>query len=208
MAEVITVLPTRGLIFAETLASLNRNGIYDPIIVAGRPIPEAQNECVQLALEEYSGYVLFVEDDMSFPEDTLTQMIKMDQAIVCVDYPMDNEYSTICRKGDEILWCGIGCTLVKRGVLAAMKDNWFDTSYSWKIKSENPFKLEKIDNPYKYGGLDINFCIKARELGFTIHQLPGVEAQHLRCDDLQKGQYNEGQQYIYALPEVSHRQQY
>lgn len=208
MAEVTAVIPTRGLIFAETIISLRNNGINNPIIVKGLPIPDAQNECVRIFLEEYTPYILFVEDDMKFDEGILGRMKKMDKAIVAVDYPMDNGSSTICKKGDEILWCGLGCTLIKRGVLSAMKDNWFDTSYSWKIKSENPFELERTDNPYKYGGLDINFCIKARELGYGITQLAGVEAEHLRCRELKKGGYNTGEEYSYALDPISKRQEY
>jgi len=207
MSEIVTVIPTRGFIFADTLISLHNNGIYNPIIVKGLPIPDAQNECVKQALEEYSSYVLFIEDDMSFPEEILGKMMKMDEAIVAVDYPMDNGYSTIARQGTEILWCGLGCTLVKRGVLAAMKENWFDTSYSWRL-TENPFKLERIDNPNKYGGHDINFCIKAREMGFKIVALPGVEAKHMRCKNINKSLYNNGQMEIYPLEPISKRQQY
>ena len=208
MAEIVAVCPTRGLIFAEIVKSLLENGITNPIIVSGLPIPEAQNEAIRRALYDYSGYVLMIEDDMSFPKGALEKMLKLDAAIACVDYPMDNGYSTICKKGNEILWCGIGCTLIKRGVLAAMKDNWFDTSYSWRIKSESPLELEKIENPYKYGGLDINFCIKARELGYQIKQVHGVEAKHLRCKNLVKSQNNTGSWEVEALEPVSKRQQY
>lgn len=183
------------------------NGITEPIIVSGMSIPEAQNECVKAALNYYSSYVLFVEDDMYFPADTLKQMIKVDAAITCVDYPMDNGYSTITRWGEKILWCGFGCTLVKRGVLTAMKNNWFETDYSYKI-NDNPFRLERIENPNKYGGHDINFCMKAKDLGFEIKQVVGIEAQHLRCKNLTKSQYNTGAWDIEALPSVSKWQQY
>lgn len=206
--EVITVIPTRGLIFAETLKSLQRNGVDKPIIISGLSIPEAQNVAIREAMKDYCSYIWFVEDDMWIPDGTLTKMLKMDKAVVAVDYPIDNGCSTICRKGDEIVWCGIGCTLIRRGVLSAMDDPWFDTSYSWKIVSENPLKLEKIDNPYKYGGLDINFFMKVREKGFSIDQLLGVEAKHLRCANLIKNQGNNGMWDIQSLSPISKQQQY
>lgn len=203
--EVITICPTRGLIFEKTISSLKKNGITDFITKVGS-IPDVQNELVREAMKEYSSYVFFVEDDMEIPEGCIEKMKKMDKAIVSVDYPMDNGYSTICRQSEEILFCGLGCSLVKRGVLEAIGDPWFDISYSWRIKE--PFELEKIDNPSKYGGHDINFCMKAREKGFTIHQLEGYEAKHLRCENLQKSGYNDGEFIIKELLPVNKRQQY
>ena len=204
--EVITIVTTRGLIFADTLKSLQDNEVSSPLIISGLQIPESHNEGVRQALKEYSTYIFFVEDDMRFPALTLKQMIKVDASIVCVDYPMDNGSSTIAKKGEEILWCGLGCTLIKRGVLANMADPWFDTSYSYKINEDH--SLTKIVNPNKYGGHDINFCFKARELGYEIKQLPGIEAEHLRCSELVKGKYNTGVQFIKPLEKITKYQNY
>ena len=208
MKNIYTILPTRGLIFAQTIRSLQKNGITDIPIIDNLPIPDAQNEGVRQFLKSWIPYALFIEDDMDIPERVIDAMVKVDKPVVACDYPMDNGYSTICRNNDEILWCGLGCTLIKRGVFTNMKDPWFDTSYSWKIESEQPLKLTKIDNPYKYGGLDINFCIKVREAGFILEQVPGFEAKHLRCSILEKANGNAGTWDISSLPSVSKRQEY
>lgn len=208
MSDVLAILPTRGLIFSETIRSLKRNEIEDIIIVENKPIPDAQNEGVRQALDRYVNNILFVEDDMSFPEGVITAMMKLDAPIVAANYPMDNGYETICRNNGEIWWCGLGLTLIKRGVFTNMKDPWFDTSYSWKIESENPLTLTRSENPSKYGGHDINFCMKARELGFSIHELPGVEIKHLRCNMLEKAKGNDGVWEIAALSPISKRQNY
>ena len=206
--EVITVLPSRGLIFEKTIRSLKDNGIElkNLITVTGLPIPDAQNECVRQAMKEYSSYIWFIEEDMSIPEGTLKSMMKIDDAITAVDYPMDNGSSTIRRKNGEIIWCGLGCTLVKRGVLKAIGDPWFSTSYSRRI--DEPFNLTRIENPNKYGGHDINFCMRARELGFTISQLPNVEAEPLRCSYLERGKTNKEAFEIKVLPSITKWQNY
>lgn len=200
--DVVTVIPTRGLIYAETIESLRRNGINGFLTIQGLPIPDAQNEAARQALEEFSSYVLFIEDDMVMPDGALEQMMKVDEAIVAVDYPMDNGYSTICRKNGEILWCGLGCTLIKRKVLASLPEPLFETDHSWLIKEG--FELERIENPNKYGGQDINFCMKARKYGYSIAQLEGFEAKHLRNTGLErKDRTNDGRYEVYALPEIS-----
>lgn len=206
--EIVTIIPTRGVIFSRTIESLKKNGINSFLPIEGLPIPDSHNEGVRQALKEYSSYVLIMEDDMVMPEGALEQMIKKDTAIVCLDYPMDNGYSTICRKGGEILWCGLGCILIKRKVLETIGDPWFTTDYSYRINSEDPLELEKISNPSKYGGCDINFCMKARELGYRIESVEGMDALHLRMRGLDKIQINSGSYEIYALDAISKRQDY
>lgn len=206
MNDIAVVIPTRGLVYARTIESLKQNGLDGFLIIDGLGIPDAHNEGARRALESYPGYVLFVEDDMVMPAGALEQMIKKDEAIVAVDYPMDNGYSTICRQGNEILWCGLGCTLIKAGVLRNLPQPIFDTSYSWRIEEE-PFSLERIENPYKYGGQDINFCLKAREYGYKIACLEGMEAQHLRTT-VERKESNQGSYQVTALPPISKRQEY
>ena len=206
MKNVFTVIPTRGLVFARTIVSLARNKIDEIHFIQNLPIPDAHNEGVRAALFNYVPYILFVEEDMEIPDNVIYEMLKIDKPIVACDYPMDNGYSTICKVKEEIWWCGLGCTMIKRGVFENMKDPWFDSSYSWRI--EEPFSLTRIENPNKYGGHDVNFGMKVREMGFEIVQVPGFEAKHLRCDSLDKGKYNEGVSPIRELLPVSKRQEY
>jgi len=201
------VIPTRGMVHARTLESLKRNGLGDPIIISGLPIPDSHNTGVKKALESYPSYILILEDDVVMPDGAFEQMVKRDEAIVAVNYPMDNGYETICRHNEEILWCGMGCTLIKSGVFRVVPEPWFETDHSYRILE--PFGLEKIDNPSKYGGLDINFCMKSRKYGFKIASLEGMEATHLRVRDLEHtDRSNNGLYEVYELPSISHRQEY
>lgn len=203
--SITTVIPTRGMVYAETLLSIQRNRLAPPIIVSGLPLPESHNECVRCALKDYVSYILFVEDDMVLPDGAIEEMVKVNAPIVALDYPMDNGYSTICRQDGRILWCGLGCTLINASVFRNIPEPWFETNYSYRI--EEPFKLTRIENPNKYGGHDINFFIKARKWGYTAASLEGFEAKHLRSKPI-RTQDNNGGYEIVALPPVSKRQNY
>lgn len=204
------ILPTRGLIYASTLKSLKDSEIEfkDLIIIEGLPIPACFNTGVKEALKEVDSHILFMEEDMVLPDGALDKMVKMDKPVVCIDYALDNGYSTILRKNNEIWWCGLGCTLIKQSVFKYIPEPWFDTSYSQRIISHEPYEIEKVDNPAKYGGQDINFFIKVRKAGFRIHQLPGFEAKHLRCSALKRGNYNQGVFEIEELSPISKQQNY
>lgn len=201
---IIPVCPTRGLIFNETLDSLKRNGIdiNNLITVSGLPIPDAPNHVVAKALDLAPSYVLMIEDDMVIPDGALEQMLKMDKAIVCIDYPVINGWSTIARKDGVIQHCGLGCTLIKAGVFKNLPQPWFETDKSVDYNTD-----EIIDKPAKYGGHDILFFRKARENGYEITQLPNYEAKHLRCEELHRSENNNGFYKIYSLPEVSQREE-
>lgn len=204
---ITILLCTRGMIFGETIKSLNENLKrirHLPVMpIIGLPIPEAQNEAVRQALKTPADLFLFVEEDMVIPPGTVLKMVGEDKDIVAVNYPVGGGWGTIQRKGKEIIFCGIGCTLFKRHVFEKMKDPWFDTSHSLKITRQDPFEYEVTDTHYKYGGLDNYFCHKARELGFEIHQLMDVEAKHLRLIKNDDRKYNKGTQEIKALPPIS-----
>lgn len=201
------VIPTRGLVHAKTLQGLKDNGITDIEIISGLPIPQSHNEAVRRTLKDYVEHVLFIEDDVVMPKGTIERMIKLNQSIVVLDYPMPNGYGCVCKAGDEILWAGLGCTLFKQAVFRQMSDPWFETNYSYKMDTENGLKLERIENPNKYGGQDINFFLKARKWGFVASQLEG-EAKHLRVKTLERNENNSGGYEIYELPAISKYQNY
>lgn len=190
--NITAAIPTRGLIFARTIRSLQQNGIYDPITIEGMPMPECHESAVFAALQRVTDAILLMEEDMELPSNAISEMVsKMNDGfdIVAIDYPVDNGCSTICYRGDEILWCGLGATLINRKVFETIKRPWFDNSYSYRIESEDPLILEKINVPNKYGGHDINFCLKSIEAGFKIGTI-NKKAKHLRCSHLERGKTN------------------
>lgn len=203
MSETSTavLLPTRGLVFGQTMSSVfnnlgERKGGF--LIANGLPIPEAQNKLAEAALKTPHTHFWWVEEDVVIPPNTLNTMLGMDKDVVCVDYPVINGWSTIKKKDGEIRHCGLGCTLIKRQVFEKIPPPWFSIDKSLDAKTG-----KVLDIPMKYGGHDIFFGIKLREYKFKIHQLEGVECGHLRCEDINRREDNNGVYKIYSLPVIS-----
>lgn len=196
------VCPSRGLVHTRTIQSLIDNDLnLNNLITGSGDLPHIQNELTREALKSYPDVVIFIEDDMVLPPKTIARMEKVIGAIVAVEYPLDNGYSSVARHNSKPIWCGLGCTMVKRRVLLEVGDPIFTTDHSYRIHTD-PFRLEKIDVPNKYGGHDINFCLRARELGYEIEVVPGVEVEHLRTDALNREQTNKGAYNTWSLDPI------
>lgn len=188
---VAVVLPTRGLVFTEVIEALEsykRKCFLDIYYSYNLPIPDAQNILTDKALaKDFINHIWFVEEDTVPPSGSLEQLLEVNADIACIDYSVKG-YSCVARsdKTGEVLWCGLGCTLVKRKVFENLEKPYFRTDKSLRL---NDWKW--ISNPAKYGGLDIWFCIKAREKGFKIIQVPG-ECRHLKVGEYTVNEKNEG----------------
>src|SRR3990172_4341617 len=77
--EIVTVIPTRGLVFAEAIGSILENlaGFVDryPIFGIGN-IPYNFDNLVTEALHRDSRYIWLVEEDVVVPQGGLRNMIK------------------------------------------------------------------------------------------------------------------------------------
>jgi len=190
--DIAVIQCTRGMIFSDAQSALEKNlwGYRYRIFRSSTlPIPECQNILVDQALAWEPSYLLFVEEDVVMPELALAQMMREDQPIVCIDYSVAG-YGCVCteKKTQEVLWCGLGCTLIKREVFLALEKPYFRTDIAlrlndWSWQSTNPDKV--------YGGQDIYFFCMARDKGYTIAVLPG-ECRHLRLRELGKREINNG----------------
>jgi hypothetical protein len=167
-------------------------------------LPSGRNYLVRKFLEETTApWLLFVDSDILFsPQDVdvlLSTADPMTRPVVAGSYANMNEAGS----RTEVWWreeaqggsdpferlspvplkaCGMGFTLIHRRVLEAMRDShegsdpwiWFDTPY-------RPGVGERIDR-YSGGriGEDYEFCIRARELGFSIWGVPWIEVGHMK----------------------------
>ena len=206
------LIPTRGIIYTRCINSVLTGvpGLTTDLILVseGLKIPEAQNYLVKKGLSTSVDNFLMMEEDNVLPEGVFDKMVASDGDIVCVDYPVDNGTSTVCRKNGEILWCGLGCTLVRRHVFEQLSKPIFRTDQSLLITDLDKWEYELQDVPNKYGGHDILFGYYARLKGFKITQVNGVESPHLRSDLFARNQNNAGFRNVYELPPVSKRQDY
>ena len=119
------ILASRGLIFAEAVDNLNRNlegrdfRIY---ISHDLPIPDCQNVLAQRALDDNCESLLFIEEDTVIPDKGLDALVALNSDIACIDYGVAG-WGCVTRDShtNEILWCGLGCTLIKREAFEAME---------------------------------------------------------------------------------------
>ena len=203
------VLPTRGLLFTQVIEALERERQgFDTKIYYSHdlPIPDGHNKLVKQALEDGVTHVWMVEEDTVPITGALEKLLACDTAIACVDYGVSGWGCVTRNKNNEILWCGVGCTLIKKEVFEKMEYPYFRVD---KVLSLNDWTWKQLPEDYvknkNYGTLDIYFCCKARELGFEIKQVEG-ECNHLELKELGRRGVNNGLHNIEIRPKINRKQ--
>lgn len=208
MIKIAVCMATRGLIFTEVEEALEKNLVGWPCQIFRTKdlvIPDSQNYLVDKALATNATHLLFVEEDNVMPDNALVNMMLLNADIACVDYGVSG-YSCLTKDKNtgEILWCGLGCTLIKREVFEALEKPYFRSDKALLLNYWP--EIRWIDaGKQAYGLQDIWFFMKAREKGFIIKQLPG-ESKHLQLDQLGKREINNGLHQISQKPIISKQQ--
>lgn len=205
MIKIAVILCTRGLVFTsvENAISGNLAGFNHKIFRShDLKIPDSQNYLLEQAIQEDFTHFLFVEEDTVMPRYAVADMLLQNSAITCVDYGVAG-YSCITRDKatGEILWCGLGCTLVKREVFTKLEKPYFRSDKALLLNDWPEIKWIEA-GAQAYGGQDIWFCTHAREKGFQITQVKG-ECQHLQLDALGRREINNGLHQISQKPTIS-----
>lgn len=198
------VLPTRGMVFTEVeniIDSIQATTKATVLRSFNKPIPDAQNYLVEqaLLLPDVT-HILFMEEDTIPPYQVAMDLLGSNVDIAFVDYAVNGWSCSARTKQGEILWCGFGCTLVKREVFEKLEEPYFRTDKSLRLND-----WQWTDNPMKYGGQDIWFCTKAKEAEFTIKQIPG-ECRHLSLEMVGKKEDNNGRHLIVERERISKTQ--
>ena len=220
--KIALCMATRGILNSRTIESVLDNleevsnssigsVVYEKFFFTHNlPIPESQNDMVKRALKWGAHSLWFVEEDMLIPPGTLSKMIHLGKEYVAVDYPVgEKRCGCIARKKGEILWSGLGCTLIHDSVFKKIEKPWFEIDRTVRITNEDPFEYV-IDEgiPYKYGGHDILFGIKVREKGVEITQLKGVTAGHIKPVKTGRMDSNNGTHEFEVWNEIKQFQDY
>jgi hypothetical protein len=165
-------------------------------------IPDSQNFLVDQALKGDYTHLLFIEEDTVMPEKAVRDMLALDADVACIDYGVAG-YSCLTKDGNtgEILWCGLGCTLIKREVFDSLEKPYFRSDKALLLN--NWPEVQWIDaGKQAYGLQDIWFFMQAREKGYTIKQAEG-ECRHLQLESLGKREINNGLHVIKQKPKIS-----
>jgi len=186
------------------------------------PIPDSHNYCVERAFQDPSiDKILFIEEDNYVFPDAFVALATSPYDIATLNYNDKNGFPKGIihyNERGEIIWCGLGATCIKREVFEKLGKPYFRTDTRYKITkkyeqdgktvseyekienrkewSEEDLKVVEIKDPYKYGGLDIDFYTRARENGYSITLLPEYKAHHFELIQLGEKHTNNGQHEI------------
>lgn len=200
---IAVILPSRGLIFTEVLDSLTRNlEGYDHKFYFSHdlPIPDCENTLVEKAMNDGCTEIFMVEEDTVPPDNCIEKLLKalLEADIAAIDYGVAGWGCITKNKEGEILWCGFGCTMIKRQVFEALEKPYFRSDIELRLND-----MAWVPSPKdKYGGQDIYFCTKAREKSFEIIQVEG-ECKHLKLNSLGKPEINNGLHDIALKDKIS-----
>jgi len=168
---VIIGVPCGDMMHSETARCLwcvgratnnSRQGLavtHTSIVANGR------NNCVE-AMQSLGGdYLMFIDSDMVFPQDTIDRLMAHGKDICGATYvrrgpPFDNlgqatpEYASHEKGLIKMFYIPTGMLLIKRKVFEALEAPYFRYGIAEEIK--------------RVKGEDMDFCERAREAGFDI----------------------------------------
>ena len=209
MDKLAVVLPSRGLMFSETLAELlgELEGFkYEIFWSHAKSLPECFNEPTEQALADPEVFaVLFVEDDMMIPKGILRAMFAENYPVVALDYPFQQDGDSTCLHDPKGMayWTGTGFMVVARAVLENMeKPIWrTDTTFDPFIDKDTihlwPRKLTRVF----YGLHDLRFGLLLYSSGLPVKPMKTTAGQR-KLASLGEPGSNNGAHEIIELTKV------
>lgn len=209
MDKLAVVLPSRGLMFSETLEELlnELQGFNHEIYWAHeKSLPDCFNEPTERALADPDVFaVLTCEDDMILPKGILKRMFDQNYPVVALDYPFrqNGDATTLHDPDGKAYWTGTGFLLVSRAILENMpKPIWrTDQTFDPFIDTDTiHFWPRKLDKVY-YGLHDLNFGLILYSAGVPILPMSQTGGQR-KLIKLGDKHSNNGAHAIQELTEV------
>lgn len=173
--------------FCKSIVGLDTSGLdvtYDFRIRC--LIYSARNKLSKRAIEEKFDYLFFVDDDMTFPANTLKALIEDNKDVVTALCFMRGEphrpaiYNKKCDYIEDVKeslfrigYCGGACLLIKTSVLEDV------------YKRERTFFL-----PTKGLGEDLSFCKRVNGAGREIWCDPKIKCGHMTYYEVTDKDYN------------------
>lgn len=169
--------------FSKTAEEIVRNtqGVpHTKFFAHNLPIPDCFELPLLKALQDPSfTHIWFIEDDMILPDDILRNMLNLMTADVATcDYPVakNGQGAIYMAKDGELIFGGLGCTLVKREVLDKLNAPYFRTDIKWRPtnygKTVGLTAYEGKPKGDEYGMQDVNFYMKLHQAGASFELFP------------------------------------
>lgn len=169
----------------------NLKTIHETItIIATEGYTTAQGRiyCVVQAMKQNCTHILFIDDDMTFPEDTLDRLLEHEKEIIGVNshsrmLPISTTVSLLDESGNhmppdqvpgwykmpeelfEVYGIGMGVALIDMNIFGQIEKPWF--------------KFDMHEDGLMIQGEDAWFCSQARNKGFKIWCDPTLEIGHI-----------------------------
>lgn len=167
-------VPTR---FAVSLLGLKKPEGTEFLFSIGSLIQEARDNIANYAIENGFDYVLWLDSDMTFPDDTLYRLMLKGKDIVSGLYykrqlpkipviyeKTDGGFIPMMEIPDGMFRAdavGLGCTLMKTEALKKVRESG------------------EMFSPYTRMGEDLSFCVRAKKAGLEIWCDPEIMCGHL-----------------------------
>ena len=224
--HIAICMPSRGLIYSKVIEGvfdgievLHQEGYITSLFISNDlPIPDSHNACLKRALEAGCDRIVFVEEDNYIGPTEFQALATTTADVATLQYNDKNgsPHGIIhYNEANEILWCGLGATSIKRVVFESLEEPYFRTDTRYKITKKrltedkrliteyeeieprqvyNPEtrKFEEKKDPYIYGGLDVDFFTRARKAGFKITKIPDMKSIHLKVVKMGEAYTNNG----------------
>lgn len=176
MDKLAVILPSRGLMFSQTLEELLREleGFnYEIFWAHEKSLPDCFNDPTEEALADPDVFaVLICEDDMILPRGILRRMFEQNYPVVALDYPFqqDGDATTLHDPDGKAFWTGTGFILINRQVLDQMEKPIWRTNRTFDPfidKDTIHFWPRNLTKVY-YGLHDLNFGLVLYSAGMPI----------------------------------------
>jgi len=193
--RILIGIPTRGLLSAQWVLSFLKqshpvNTSIDYKFIIGKEVGEARNELVQEALRLDTEYLIFIDDDIIIPPDTITRLINIadegKDIVAGIYYSKQVPPEPLIFKGrgtgsfrnwkigeivNDIDGIGMGLTLIRTVVFRKIKKPWFKTIESSRENVGGNEFFYSIDE-------SLYFCNKAISKGFKITVDTSIQGIH------------------------------
>lgn len=205
------VLPSRGLLFSETLEELlgeleSLDFPWQIYWAHEKSLPQCFNDPTEEALADPEIFaVLFCEDDMKIPKGILKKMFAVKYPVVALDYPFQQQGDSTCLHDPKgmAFWTGTGFLLVAKAVLKQLEKPIWRTNMTFDPfidKDTIHFWPRKLDKVF-YGLHDLRFGLLLYSADMPIYPMAETAGQRKLVSLGEKG-VNNGAHQIMELTEV------